>query len=116
MSIHKSLVSRGKLKRHRNVLSRLEQLTILTKEEKWKEGDSIFGLPKVRHILQKTKSKAKKEAEAAAAVEGEAAATEAVPATSTPASPAGKQTKSEEKPTKGKGKAAKEKPAKGKSE
>jgi small basic protein (TIGR04137 family) len=65
MSIHRSLATAGKLKRHRNVLTRSERLEILKKEERWKEGQSIFGLPKVRNILAKAKKK-EKEADAAA--------------------------------------------------
>lgn len=70
MSIHKSLVTRGKLARHRNVLKRDERIARLTEEEKWKaEADSVFGLQKVRNILHRAK-KVKKET----AAEGEAAA------------------------------------------
>lgn len=66
MSIHRSLATAGKLKRHRNVLTRAERLDILKKDERWKEGQSIFGLPKVRNIMAKAKKK-KEEAEGAAA-------------------------------------------------
>jgi small basic protein (TIGR04137 family) len=66
MSIHKSLVTAGNLRRHRNVLTRAERLELLKKEERWKEGQSIFNLPKVRNIMQKAKKK-EKEADAAAA-------------------------------------------------
>ena len=72
MSIHRSLATAGKLKRHRNVLTRAERLEILKKDERWKEGQSIFGLPKVRNILAKAKKK-EKEAEAAAPAAGAAA-------------------------------------------
>ena len=93
MSIHKSLVPASKLKRHRNVLTRTERLEILTKEERWKEGNSVFGLAKVRNIKIRAKAKVKKVEEAA--VEGAAAppATAGAPATAgkvaTP-TPAGK--------------------------
>lgn len=72
MSIHKSLVLRGKLKRHRNVFSRSERVIILSKEGKLKEEDSVFGLSKIKNIMRKTKAKVKKKEEAAAAT-GEAA-------------------------------------------
>lgn len=72
MSIHKSLVPRSKLKRHRNVLSRTERIERLTKEERWKEGDTVFGLPKVRNILQRVKAKKKEAAAEGAAAEGAA--------------------------------------------
>ncbi len=75
MSIHGSLKNKGKLKRHRSVLTRTEQLDALKDEERWKDGDSIYGLPKVRVRRAKRKKAAKKEEEqapeeAAAAAEG----------------------------------------------
>ena len=72
MSIHKSLVTAGNLRRHRNVLTRAERLDLLKKEERWKEGQSIFNLPKVRNIMAKAKKK-EKEADAAAPAAGAAA-------------------------------------------
>ncbi len=77
MSLHKSLVSRAALERHRNVLTRAERIKKLREEEKWQDGRSVFGLPKVRNLKLKKKSKVKKVAEGAEAAEGEAA-TEAV--------------------------------------
>ena len=74
MSIHRSLATAGKLKRHRNVLTRAERLDILKKDERWKEGQSIFGLPKVRNIMAKAKKKEKEAAEGAAPAAGAAAA------------------------------------------
>ena len=73
MTIHKSLVTRGKLAQHRNVLTRAERIARLQEEERWKEGDTVFGLPKVRNIKMKARKKAKK-AEATAEETGEAAA------------------------------------------
>jgi len=49
MSIDRSLKIRGALTRHRNVLSRAERLEKLKEEERWEEGDSVLGLPKVGH-------------------------------------------------------------------
>ena len=66
MSIHRSLVSQGKLTRHRNVLRRTERLLSLLEDERWKSGDSPFGLPKVRSIKHKAKKAAKKPGEATA--------------------------------------------------
>ena len=80
MSIHRSLATAGKLKRHRNVLTRSERLDILKKDERWKEGQSIFGLPKVRNIMAKAKKKEKEAADAAAPAAGAAAAGAAAPA------------------------------------
>ena len=47
MSIDPSLKSKGALSRHRNVLSRNERLEILKEEDRWEEGKSVLGLPKV---------------------------------------------------------------------
>ena len=74
MSIHKSLVTAGNLRRHRNVLTRAERLELLKKEERWKEGQSIFNLPKVRNIMAKAKKKKEEAAEGAAAPAAGAAA------------------------------------------
>ena len=80
MTIHKSLVTRGKLAQHRNVLTRAERIQRLQEEERWKQGESIFGLPKVRNIKMKARKKAKKVvAEGAEAVEGAAPAEGAPP-------------------------------------
>ncbi len=49
MSIDRSLKTKGALSRHRNVLSRDERVEILKEEERWSEGDSLTGLPKVAH-------------------------------------------------------------------
>jgi small basic protein (TIGR04137 family) len=90
MSLHKSLTIKGKLVRQRNVFSRAERIEILRKERRFKEGDSVFGLPKVRTGVKLKKAKAKKEAvptaEAAAATGAAPAAGAAAPA----AAPAGK--------------------------
>ena len=47
MSIDRSLKVTGALSRHRNVLSRAERLERLKEEERWSDGDSVIGLPKV---------------------------------------------------------------------
>ena len=49
MSIDPSLKVRGALVRHRNVLTRAERIEQLKNEERWSEGDSPLGLPKVTH-------------------------------------------------------------------
>lgn len=48
MSRHKSLRSKNKHQRTRNVLTREEQIEKLMEDERWEEGDSVFGLPKVK--------------------------------------------------------------------
>ena len=49
MSIDPSLKIKGALTRHRNVLSRAERIEKLKDEERWSEGESLLGLPKVAH-------------------------------------------------------------------
>ncbi len=70
MSIDKSLRRKNTLARARNVLTRDERIKVLQDEERWKDGRSPYGLPKVR-VLKIAKKKAKKE-EAAATEEGAA--------------------------------------------
>lgn len=48
MSRHKSLKAQNKHMRARNVLKREEQIEKLMEEDEWEEGDSVFGLPKVK--------------------------------------------------------------------
>jgi len=71
MSIHRSFKTANSMKRHRNVLKRLERIKKLSTDEKWDpEKDSVYGLPKVRSIKIKAKSSSKaKEAEEAATEE-----------------------------------------------
>ena len=58
MTIDKSLkIQRGLIK-NRNVLTRVERLERLKETERWRDGDSLFGLPKVR--VQKVSLKKKK--------------------------------------------------------
>jgi small basic protein (TIGR04137 family) len=60
MSIHRSFKSASSMKRHRNVLKRLERIKKLSTDEKWDpEKDSVYGLPKVRSIKIRAKSKSK---------------------------------------------------------
>ncbi len=71
MSIDRSLKIKGALSRHRNVLTRAERIEKLKEEERWSEGESLLGLPKVAH----RKSHAgRKEAPAKEAVTEEATA------------------------------------------
>jgi len=74
MSLDASLKAANALVRHRNVLTRDERLAKLKEDEKWQEGRSVFGLPKVAHRKQAVGGKAGKEeaAEAAAAAPGAA--------------------------------------------
>lgn len=83
MSQHPSLRSSDKDKKHRSVLKRYERLKILKDKEKWKDGDSVYGLSKVKIVKFKIKK------EKAAAAEGEAAA----PGAAAPAAAAASQAK-----------------------
>lgn len=77
MSIDHSLKIKGALSRHRNVLKRAERIKQLKDEERWSEGNSLLGLPKVAH----RKSHAGRKAKAAPAKE---AAAEVVAGAETP--------------------------------
>ncbi|MSR33134.1 MAG: small basic protein [Gemmataceae bacterium] len=72
MSIDKSLKRKNTLARSRNVLTRGERIIALKTGEKWKDGQSPFGLPKVRVL--KAAKKVKKAAKEAGAAEVVAAA------------------------------------------
>lgn len=61
MSIDKSLRRKNTLARARNVLKREERIKVLKDDERWPEGRSPFGLPKVR-VLKIAVKKAKKAA------------------------------------------------------
>lgn len=86
MSIDRSLKCKNALSRHRNVLSRDERLIKLLDDGAWKEGESVFGLPKVSHRKLSTGKKEKKKEETAEAAP--AAAGAAAPAAGTAAAKA----------------------------
>jgi small basic protein (TIGR04137 family) len=75
MSIDKSLRRKSGIARNRSVLTRDERIKVLVETERWSEGRSPYGLPKVRVMKISTK-KVKKEK----AAEGEAASGTAAPA------------------------------------
>ena len=78
MTMDKSLRIRRGLIRSRSVLSRAERLARLKEADRWKEGDSPLGLPKVRVFKLAMKKKKKKKEEEGA--EGAAATGAAAPA------------------------------------
>lgn len=82
MSIDKSLKRKSGIVRQRSVLSREERIKQLQSEERWKEGQSPFGLPKVKviKIVLKKAKKAKAEEGAEGATPAAGAAAEAKPA------------------------------------
>ena len=98
MTMDKSLRIRAGLARARSVLTRGERITRLQSGERWEEGQSPMGLPKVRVYklsLRKKKKRKEDEGEAGAAAPGEAAAKPAAGAAAKPAAkpgakPAGK--------------------------
>ena len=65
MTLDKSLKIRSGSLSERNVLSRIERLRKLEETDRWVEGDSVFGLAKVRveKLALKRKKKVKKEEE-----------------------------------------------------
>jgi len=55
MSVHKSLRLKGSLQRSRNVYSRAERIELMKERGEWREGRSIYGLPKTRVSFAKKK-------------------------------------------------------------
>jgi len=89
MSIDKSLRRKNQLARARNVLTRGERIKTLVDQERWQDGRSPYGLPKVKVIKIVVKKAKKAKEEAKPEGEGEAAA---APAAS-PAAAAGTEKK-----------------------
>ncbi|MBI3252194.1 MAG: small basic protein [Candidatus Omnitrophica bacterium] len=89
MSIHSSLRSGGKGRKHRSVLKRYERLKSLKEKGLWDETKSVLGIPKVK--MQRIK--VKKEKTAATPAEGGAAG--APPAPAAPGTSAGKAASAE---------------------
>lgn len=93
MTMDKSLKMRLGLARARSVLNRAERIQRLKSADRWQDGDSPFGLAKVRvYKLAMKKKKKKKEEEEGA--EGAAAAA--------PAADAGKKEAPKKEAAKGK--------------
>lgn len=66
MTIDKSLKRAGRLSRARNVLKRGERIEKLQADDRWRDDQSPFGLPKVRVqkvVIGKKKKKKKDEDE-----------------------------------------------------
>ena len=80
MTMDKSLRTRRGLVRSRSVLTRAERLERLQQAERWKQGDSPLGLPKVRVFKLAMKKKKKKKEEGEEGAEGTAAAAPAADA------------------------------------
>ena len=55
MSIHPSLSITDKDKKQRSVLKRTERIKTMIEKGQWKEGDKVFGLPKIKTVRIKIK-------------------------------------------------------------
>lgn len=61
MSIHPSLAISEKDKKQRSVLKRTERIRMMLEKGNWKEGDRVYGLPKIKMIrIRIKKEKAEK--------------------------------------------------------
>lgn len=77
MSIHSSLRTSGKGRKHRSVLKRFERLKMLKDKGLWEETKTVLGIPKVK--MQKLKIKKDKPAAGSAVAGAPAAGTAAAP-------------------------------------
>ena len=93
MAIHPSLNSSEKDKRPRSVLKRIERLRTMMDKNQWKEGDDIYGLPKIKTVRIKIKKEKAEKAEAAATATGPAAESKEKEATPAKEAAAKTQTK-----------------------
>jgi small basic protein (TIGR04137 family) len=84
VTIDRSLKGKGRLARARSVLSRDERIAKMREEDRFQEGRSPFGLPKIRVAKAAASKKKKKDAAegdaAAAPAAGDAKAAAAKPA------------------------------------
>lgn len=71
MSIHPSLTVSEKDKKVRSVLSRTERIKQMQSKNNWKEGDSVYGLPKLKTLRIKIKKEKVEKAESATAEAGD---------------------------------------------
>jgi small basic protein (TIGR04137 family) len=85
MTMDKSLRVRRGMVRARSVLTRAERIARLQEADRWSEGRSPLGLPKVRVYKLTMKKKKKKKEEEGEAAEAGAAAPAAGAATAAPA-------------------------------
>jgi small basic protein (TIGR04137 family) len=88
MTMDKSLRVRRGMVRARSVLTRAERIARLQEADRWQEGKSPLGLPKVRVYklaLKKKKKKKEEEGEGAEAGAAAPAAAAAAPAAAKPA-------------------------------
>lgn len=75
MSIHPSLTISEQDKKPRSVLKRSERIRQMMDKGKWKDGDSVYNLPKIKSLKIKIKKeKVEKAADATTAATGTTAA------------------------------------------
>jgi len=75
MSIHPSLAISEQDKKQRSVLKRAERIRTMIEKGNWKEGDQVYGLPKLKSVRIKIKKeKVEKVADATATGTGAAPA------------------------------------------
>jgi small basic protein (TIGR04137 family) len=91
MSIHPSLSASAQNKKQKSVLKRSERIRTMLEKGTWHEGQSVFGLPKIKTVRIKIK-KEKAAEKLAEGVTAEGAATPA--ATAETQAPAASKTKS----------------------
>jgi small basic protein (TIGR04137 family) len=65
MSIHPSLAISAADKKQRSVLKRSERIRMMSEKSEWKEGDAVYGLPKIKTIRIKVKKEKAEKAETA---------------------------------------------------
>lgn len=97
MSIHPSLTISEKDKKTRSVLKRIERIRQMQEKGNWKQGDSVYGLPKIKSLRIKIKkekvekaataTEAGAVAPAAGAKDAKATASKAAPKTASKAAP-----------------------------
>jgi small basic protein (TIGR04137 family) len=80
MSIHPSLSTSEKDKKQRSVLKRSERIKTMLEKGLWKEGDKVYGLPKIKTIKIRIKKEKVEKAADATAADATAAATAETPA------------------------------------
>jgi len=91
MSIHPSLAISEQDKKQRSVLKRAERIRTMMEKGNWKEGDKVYGLPKLKSVRIKIKKeKVEKAAETTAEGAPAAAATAGAASKEAGAKPAAK--------------------------
>ena len=63
MSLHPSLRTSDKDKKARSVLKRIERIRMMHDKGTWKEGDDVYGLPKIKTLRIRIKKEKAEKAE-----------------------------------------------------